>query len=212
MNCLIVSGGTVDKELLLKTWKEMDHPYVIGVDRGCIYLLENNISVNKAVGDFDSVNAQEKIIIDKFLDVVQLECEKDDTDTEHAIKMAIDMKVSKIVLLGCTGTRLDQTMSSIGLLKMAKDAGIDAFILDTHNRIHVEKGVCILTAADRFGDYISILPYGNKISGLSIRGFKYEARDLEIELASSRGVSNELTHDVGMITCDDYFVVMETKD
>ena len=212
MNCLIVSGGTVDKELLLKTWKEMDHPYVIGVDRGCIYLLENNISVNKAVGDFDSVNAQEKIIIDRFLDVVKLECEKDDTDTEHAIKMAIDMKVSKIVLLGCTGTRLDQTMSSIGLLKMAKDAGIDAFILDTHNRIHVEKGVCILTAADRFGDYISILPYGNKISGLSIRGFKYEARNLEIELTSSRGVSNELTHDVGMITCDDYFVVMETKD
>ena len=92
------------------------------------------------------------------------------------------------------------------------DAGIDAFILDTHNRIHVEKGVCILTAADRFGDYISILPYGNKISGLSIRGFKYEARNLEIELTSSRGVSNELTHDVGMITCDDYFVVMETKD
>ena len=74
------------------------------------------------------------------------------------------------------------------------------------------KGISILSKNDSYGRYISILPFGEKISGLKIRGFKYDATDLTIDAASSLGVSNELTHDAGIISCDDYYILMETHD
>ena len=212
MNCLLVGGGAVDSELLEKTFKDLGNPYTFGVDRGCIYLLENNLPISKAVGDFDSLSEDEKIIIDRFFDKEQLNPIKDDTDTEHALKMAISMKPDKIMILGCTGTRLDQTFASIRLLKLAADEGIEAFLLDKNNRIRVVKGISILSKNDSYGRYISILPFGEKISGLKIRGFKYDATDLTIDAASSLGVSNELTHDAGIISCDDYYILMETHD
>ncbi len=212
MNCLLVGGGAVDSELLEKTFKDLGNPYTFGVDRGCIYLLENNLPISKAVGDFDSLSEDEKIIIDRFFDKEQLNPIKDDTDTEHALKMAISMKPDKIMILGCTGTRLDQTFASIRLLKLAADEGIEAFLLDKNNRIRVVKGISILSKNDSYGRYISILPFGEKISGLKIRGFKYDAIDLAIDAASSLGVSNELTHDAGIISCDDYYILMETHD
>ncbi|MCR4846761.1 MAG: thiamine diphosphokinase [Eubacterium sp.] len=212
MNCLLVGGGEVDSELLKKTYKDLGNPYTFGVDRGCIYLLENNLPISKAVGDFDSLSEEEKIIIDRFFDKEQLNPIKDDTDTEHALKMAVSMKPDKIIILGCTGTRLDQTFASIRLLKHAADEGIEAFLLDKNNRIRVVKGISILSKNDSYGRYISILPFGEKISGLKIRGFKYDATDLTIDAASSLGVSNELTHDAGIISCDDYYILMETHD
>ncbi len=212
MNCLLVGGGEVDSELLKKTYKDLGNPYTFGVDRGCIYLLENNLPISKAVGDFDSLSEEEKIIIDRFFDKEQLNPIKDDTDTEHALKMAVSMKPDKIMILGCTGTRLDQTFASIRLLKLAADEGIEAFLLDKNNRIRVVKGISILSKNDSYGRYISILPFGEKISGLKIRGFKYDATDLTIDAASSLGVSNELTHDAGIISCDDYYILMETHD
>ena len=212
MNVLMVAGGMVDSDQLKETWKELDHPYVFGVDKGCIYLLENNIPVSKAVGDFDSLNEQEKIIVDRFFEKEQLQCEKDDTDTEHALRMAVAMKPDKIVMLGCTGTRLDQTMVSIRLLKIAAMENIDAYILDTTNRIRVVKGMHVVSAKDSFGKYVSVLPFGESMSGLKISGLKYEVRDVTIEADSSLGISNELTHDAGLISCDDYYIVMETKD
>ena len=212
MNCLLVGGGAVDSELLEKTFKDLGNPYTFGVDRGCIYLLENNLPISKAVGDFDSLSEEEKIIIDRFFVFLQLNPIKDDTDTEHALKMAISMKPDKIMILGCTGTRLDQTFASIRLLKLAADEGIEAFLLDKNNRIRVVKGISILSKNDSYGRYISILPFGETISGLKIRGFKYDATDLTIDAASSLGVSNELTHDAGIISCDDYYILMETHD
>ena len=212
MNCLLVGGGEVDSELLKKTYKDLENPYTFGVDRGCIYLLDNNLPISKAVGDFDSLSEEEKIIIDRFFDKEQLNPIKDDTDTEHALKMAVSMKPDKIIILGCTGTRLDQTFASIRLLKLAADEGIEAFLLDKNNRIRVVKGISILSKNDSYGRYISILPFGETISGLKIRGFKYDATDLTIDAASSLGVSNELTHDAGIISCDDYYILMETHD
>lgn len=212
MNILLVSGGNINKELLLKTVKETVDPYIIGVDRGTIYLLENNIRPDIAIGDFDSVDSNERQVIDKFLEKEVLNPIKDDTDTEHALKYALNMKPEKIIMLGCSGTRLDHTLSCIGLLKTAYDSGVEAFMIDEHNRIRVDKGTIILTAKDLYGKYISLLPYGEKAEGITMHGFKYEVDDLVLEADVSRGISNELVRDVGMITSKDYIIIVESSD
>ena len=212
MNGLIVAGGMVDAEQLKDIWIKLDHPFVIGADRGNVYLMENNIPIDLAVGDFDSINENEKLIIERFFKVEKLNEEKDDTDTEHAVRIMVEKEISKLYLMGCTGTRLDHTMSAVRLLKIAFDKGIDAFLVDAHNRIRVAKGTTILTKKDAFGKYVSVLPYGDKAASITEHGFKYELTDSVMYAESSLGISNELVKDVGMIVSDDYYIVMETND
>ena len=212
MEILLIAGGTVDGNQLKEQYNSLNDPYVIGVDRGAVYALENNIRVNKAIGDFDSVSKEEKIIIDTFSDVEELVPEKDDTDTEHALRFAISLKPEKIIMMGCTGCRLDHTFACIRLIKLAKDENIECYILDSNNRIRVEKGSFIITKKDVFGKYISVLPFGDKAEGIRETGFKYEVSDMTLTAELARGVSNELEKDVGMISCKDYFIVMETRD
>lgn len=223
MNCLIVAGGNVDKEQLKEVYKQSDHPFVIGADRGCITLLECDIPIDRAIGDFDSVSPAERKYIEKIAETEILIPEKDDTDTEHALLFAITQKPEKIVLMGATGTRLDHTLSNIGLLKRAFDAGINAVILDKNNRIRVLRGEISLDREDSFGKYISIIPFGEFASNVSIRGFKYEAEDLDIYFEKSRCVSNERLNpdsnsisnkinDGEVIKSEDYIIILETTD
>ncbi|MDU1741293.1 MAG: thiamine diphosphokinase, partial [Streptococcus lutetiensis] len=55
----------------------------VGVDRGSLFLLENKLPLDIAVGDFDSVSQDELQEIQHKAGVfIQANPEKDDTDTE----------------------------------------------------------------------------------------------------------------------------------
>ncbi|MBR5348274.1 MAG: thiamine diphosphokinase [Lachnospiraceae bacterium] len=210
---ILVAGGTVDAALVRRVFDEATPPVLlIGVDRGTITILEAGLEPSRAIGDFDSVNAAQWERVHALPHVEKLIPEKDDTDTEHALRYAISLGPKKILMLGCTGTRLDQTISSIGLLKQATDAGIEAYILDANNRVRVVRDACTLRKKDAFGTYVSVLPYGDRLEHLYMKGFKYPAEDVSTDFSVSLTVSNELTAKEGEIRCDGYCIVIESKD
>jgi len=212
MKILLVAGGELDIDVLRETYSSLNNPYVIGIDRGTIFLMENGIKIDKAIGDFDSVSDEERENILSGIVSEKLNPVKDDTDTEHALKYAISLAPEEIVMLGCTGRRMDHCLACVGMLRLAYDAGIEAYIIDRYNRIRVTRGNVQMSAADSYGKYISVLPYGDVARGITINGFKYNAEGLDITAAETRGVSNELIEEVGSISCDDYMIIMETRD
>ena len=63
-----------------------DFDSFVGVDRGSLWVLEENLPLALAVGDFDSVTAEERQVIQKRAQhFVQARPEKDDTDLELAL-------------------------------------------------------------------------------------------------------------------------------
>ena len=61
--------------------------------------------------------------------------------------------------------------------------------------------------------YLSLMPLGDKVTGLTLSGFKYGATDADLYQGSSLAISNEITSDYGMISFKDgYLIVMETDD
>ena len=59
----------------------------VGVDRGSLFLIENQLPLDLAVGDFDSVSQDELQLIKETAKAFVQACpEKDDTDTELALK------------------------------------------------------------------------------------------------------------------------------
>ena len=57
MNCLIVTGGNVDLNLLNNYYNSNKDSLVIAVDKGLESLYKLNIIPDHIVGDLDSVNA-----------------------------------------------------------------------------------------------------------------------------------------------------------
>ena len=55
MKTLIVTGGKLEKEFLLKTIQETKFEIIIAVDNGLKILNEININPQHIVGDFDTV-------------------------------------------------------------------------------------------------------------------------------------------------------------
>lgn len=95
--------------------KTFDH--AVGVDRGALRLIENEWHLDLAVGDFDSVTPDERVKIAAASDkVVKLPPEKDDTDLEVALKLALEFFPSEqIVIMGALGGRLDHWLTNLYL-------------------------------------------------------------------------------------------------
>lgn len=203
----IVAGGNCDLSLYKDILRDA---YLIGADRGALYLAENGYQVDIAVGDFDSVSESEMERIYKASgDLDKLSEDKDETDLEHALKRAFLMP-GTIHILGATGTRLDQTLSAINLLKLCHDNNREAYIYDKNNRIRLIEGHAVIKK-DRYR-YVSLIPYGDIMVNVSLQGFKYSGEHITLERKTSLGISNEIIEDEAEISCRGYLFVFESED
>ena len=117
----ILLGGPVD---LIPTnlLRNLKSEVWLGVDRGALRLLADNIYPQLAVGDFDSVNITEHAkILAQLADVRQVKPEKDETDFELALKIALnEFEFDELHVYGATGGRLDHFLSNIWVLTQPK--------------------------------------------------------------------------------------------
>ena len=121
---VIVSGGMIQKDFALDFLKKLQKEnkdqklQLVAADRGLDFFRETGLVPDLADGDFDSVSADGKAYLDSLTRtrIMKLQPEKDDTDTELAIKQALAMNCSHITLLGATGGRLDHMIGNIHLL------------------------------------------------------------------------------------------------
>lgn len=106
----LFAGGTIDSF-------QMDFDLFIGVDRGSLFLIEQGICPDLAVGDFDSVSEKElALICSQSKEVLQAQPEKDDTDLELAVKAVFARYPQvQVTIFGAFGGRLDHTLANIFL-------------------------------------------------------------------------------------------------
>ena len=187
---LIVSGGNVEDNILNNFKEKFD--YIIASDKGLESLDKYRIIPNYIIGDFDSID---KKILDKYTNnksiiVKGLNPEKDYTDTHMALKLAIELKSTEIIVLGAMGTRLDHTIANVHILKEALDNNIECKIIDSRNEIQLINKKTILNL-DKNYKYVSLIPLTSKVKGITLKGFKYPLSAATIEIGHSIGVSNE---------------------
>ena len=106
----LFAGGTIDSF-------QMDFDLFIGVDRGSLFLIEQGICPDLAVGDFDSVSEKElALVCSQSKEVLQAQPEKDDTDLELAVKAVFARSPqAQVMIFGAFGGRLDHTLANIFL-------------------------------------------------------------------------------------------------
>ena len=173
--CLILTGGKLSLAFAGSFLKEHKFEKVVAVDGGLEAAKELDIIPDVIVGDFDTVHPEILAYYRKMEHIVWEvhQPEKDDTDTELAIKRALAMNCSHITLLGATGGRLDHMVGNIHLLFPCLQKGTYAEIVDSQNRLYLIDGEHTFRKGETWGKYISFLPLTEEVKGITLRGFKY---------------------------------------
>ncbi|MCI8668349.1 MAG: thiamine diphosphokinase [Lachnospiraceae bacterium] len=215
---LIISGGSIDIDFACNYLKNHSFEHIIAVDGGLESAMKMNLVPGYIVGDFDTVS---KDILDSYRtnpNIVfrQFQPEKDFTDTQSAINLAVELGTLSITIFGGIGTRMDHSLANIQLLQMPLEQGIEAVIINSHNRIRllgVKRKEIELKKSEY--KYVSIIPMSQCITGLTLTGMKYPLRNYEmyIDQTISLGVSNEIIEEPAAVKLKSgKIILIESRD
>ncbi len=200
MNALIFAGGVFDgipKNVCLS-----DFSLILAADKGYSYAASLGIVPHIFVGDCDSFGDEASI---KSAEIVRLQPEKDMTDTQKAIEIAISRGAEKILVLGALGGRIDHTFANIQLLKFGLDRGVSICLADTTNFVTLIKDAIKIPKQDDC--CLSLLPL-TPCFHVTVKGVYYPLSDATLELGSSLGVSNEFTANFAEISLNEGFLLV----
>ncbi len=212
---VIVSGGMLEEDFVLPILKSEETEYIVGVDKGLLFLHKHEIMPDYIVGDFDS--APEELVNyykeKTSIPIREYNPVKDATDTENALRLCLGMRRKNIWILGATGARADHLWANIQCLKIAKEAGAEAVILDSYNRIRLLDSGIELKREEAYGKYFSLFPLGGTVCDFNIKGAKYPLTHHLLNPYDSLCVSNEFAED--RVEIEFPFgdvILMETRD
>lgn len=211
----IIAGGKIEDAFAIGVLKGFAEKTVIAADSGMEFLRRNEIVPQVIIGDFDSVSKETLEWFQKKKGIVwhRLNPQKDDTDTEFALRLAISMGAECITVLGGTGSRLDHVLGNIELLGIGLELGVEIELLDANNRIRMTDHGMVLKKEEQFGKYVSLIPYTAQVEHLYLAGFKYPLADYCLKGFCSIGVSNEITEEQAEITFENgILIVIESRD
>lgn len=212
---IIVSGGTLDFEFVQDIYLSRKWDYRIAVDQGLQFFMRQDLLPTHIVGDFDSIGGRtvQHYAQCREVEILEYDPVKDASDTEIGIRLAIELGVKELWILGGTGTRLDHTLANIQCLKIAKDAGVRCYLLDLNNRISLIDSSTVLKKQEAYGTYFSLFSLGRVVENLCIKGAVYELEHYQLLPYDSRCVSNEYKEDTVQISyTEGNLILMETRD
>lgn len=216
---LIITGGHLSIEFARNYLKNQVFDTVIAVDSGLAYASDLNIELQYIVGDFDSVpkeyldKYQNKANEDDSIKIIKYNPEKDETDTQIAIELGIQLGADEITLLGATGTRLDHLLANVYLLSIALEHNIKAYIVDEYNKLYFINHNTTLRKDQLYGPYLSLIPYTEIVEAVTLEGFKYPLLKRDLCIGASIGISNEvIAEEATIIFQSGILIVTESKD
>ena len=203
---IIVSGGSIQKDFALAFLKKRkkENTCIIAADRGLEFLAGTEYSPDVVVGDFDSLSQEGKDFLESKkneMEIVRLKPEKDDSDTQSAMNLAIGRGAKDIAILGVTGRRVDHLIANFGLLILGQNEGAKISLIDQYNYVTLIPDGTVLKREEQFGRYVSFFSIGGDVDGLTLEGFKYPLRGYHLTAADSGlTVSNEIREKQARVT------------
>jgi len=174
--------------------------YLIAADGGANYLLEMGMLPGVVIGDLDSIDDDTLFqLTSAEVNIEQFSEDKDETDFELALRYAIEMHPTEILIVGALGGRLDQTLANLSVLSDPMIPEIDIRLNDGVEeaffcRASAGKGKQV-EIMGRSGDTISLIPWHSPAEGVETQGLKWSLYGETLHPEKSRGISNVMLED-----------------
>ncbi len=152
------------------------------------------------IGDFDSYEGTLP-----NLPTMTYPVRKDATDSFLASDYCLGQGCEEIWILGGVGSRWDHSLSNFYLLKYIHEKGGKGILRDENNEAFLVFGE--MTLPKREGWYLSLLPIGGDVQGVTVEGVSYPVENTTYYLADSLGISNEIVQDEAKICIKQGFLL-----
>jgi len=192
---------------------------VIAADGGARLAGPLGVRIDRWVGDGDSLGEEALARLETLgVPIERANSEKDESDTELAVRAALREGAGGIIIVGgLGGRRIDHALANIGLLAMPELADRGAVILDGRSRLTlIQAPDAAGRAVDRplpgrTGDVVSLLPVGPGVDGVTTRGLEYALVNEPLPVGAARGLSNVRTDaDAGVTVKAGSLLVVES--
>ena len=206
MKAYIFTGGEIFHQYIEE--KPEANDLVIAADAGYKNARLMGAHIDLLIGDFDSLGS----IPDDVGEVYRLPEEKDVTDTQIAVDLAVERGASEIVIIGSTSGRLDHALSTLAILEKYWEKRIPIYIVNGQNRVRYIRDSGFIVVRSQY-KYFSLIAADEKVKGVSIEGGKYPLVRKTLSRSNQFAVSNEITKNCALITVKKGGVyIIESKD
>ncbi len=206
MKAFVFGGGDVLPQYIEERPEADD--IVICADSGYKNAVKMGAKVNVLVGDFDSLG---DVPCDAD-EIFKVPAEKNSTDTQLAVDIAIERGAEEIIIVTSTGGRVDHALSSMAILEYLWDKKKPGYIVNGQNRVRFFKDSGIIIVRSQY-KYFSLITLDKTAKKVSIDGGKYPLKNANIERGFQFAVSNEIVKNAALITVKKGSVyVIESRD
>jgi thiamine pyrophosphokinase len=201
VDVVIVAGAAVnaDPDAALLATADL----LIAVDGGAEALGRVGVTPDLLVGDMDSITgATREALQAQGVEVVVLRTAKDETDTEAALRLAVERGATAVTVFGALGgPRLDHLAGNLLLLSSPWLAGVGVRMVDDRHEVFLAKRDVVF--AGQPGDIVSLLPLSPRVEEVRTSGLSYPLYGEPLLQSATRGVSNAMTAPEARVTHGD---------
>ncbi|MDP4735609.1 MAG: thiamine diphosphokinase [Ilumatobacteraceae bacterium] len=192
---LIFSGGLTPNDATLEIARTIQNvDLVIAADSGLHTAQKLNMHVDFVVGDFDSVDASALArATSAHTQAIRHSADKDFTDLESALLLAVDKNSQHIIIVTAGGGRLDHQFGFIAAMFNPKLRNCKVEALWQNNRLFALQGPANCDIATQVGDTVAIQSFSDKSEKISTTGLQWQLTNESLNNFETRGVSNIAT-------------------
>ena len=195
MKAFIYVGGKIDPDFITEHPKGDD--ITVAADSGIRNALLLGDHIDVAVGDFDSFPERD---IPEDAEIVRLRPEKDLTDSQVAVEIALEKGADSFVIIGGLSGRLDHTLANLSILEDLTARGHYAIMTDGVSRVHFINGGSALIGRSGF-KYFSLIAATDIAKGVSIEVAKYPLKNARLSRKNGGfATSNEIDGNCALIS------------
>ena len=211
MRAFVFTGGKIHPESIT------EHPtgddIVVAADSGYENAKATGTEVTYLVGDFDSFPGGEpEKTVPRTVEIHRVKPEKDVTDTQLAVGLALEKGADEIVIVGGLSGRLDHTLSNLSILESLSESRVHAVMTDGQSRVRFIRSTSYLIARSQFR-YLSLIAVDETVKGVSVEGCRYPLKNAKLSRGFQYAVSNELTGNCALISVKKGGIyIIESKD
>jgi thiamine pyrophosphokinase len=187
MTVVVFAGGTKPLPRVLAAIPE--GATVLAADRGADHALALGLSVDVAVGDFDSISPAGLAELERSgARVERHPVAKEASDLELALDLALSFRPERVLVIGGAGGRLDHLLGELLLLAAEAYAGVELDAQLGRAVVHVVRGE--RRFAGSVGELVSLFALYGVATGVVTEGLVYPLRGEALAPGSSLGLSN----------------------
>ena len=203
MKALIVADGDVPSRAAVDALLGSTPPdIVVAADGGALKAVALGWRPTVVVGDADSLSATdvERMRADGA-EVIVHPTDKDESDTELALREALSRGATDVVVIGAFGgTRLEHTIANLLLLTLPELDGRDVRLADGASEVRVVRDGQVLMLEGAVGDFVSLFPLAPIVDGVTTGGLEFALTNESLHQGPARGLSNVMSADRATVT------------